>query len=296
MKQATATVVIYGITDFDKDGVEDVVRFTFTYPECHFEFRVSDIESESPSACYLKIPGISKQTYSLFEDKRFAKYGKNQIVEIYFGYDREEELVYRGVVSRVRYHFDFGAQWMELLLDKNMKKFKTQKHSICIQRQSNIFEALSIICDAYGYTFECPDAQDLKSIQIAPTTFEGNMEDCLKTVIGNKMSYYVDMDKIVVYSKTKSINVSYILLFSNGLIAYPVLDTNKLEDGEIYSIKHRIMPGIKVGSILKMPVDKNGDYSENDTNSYEEYIVREYVTNFSSSQMITEMECEKRNG
>lgn len=295
-KQRTATVRIYGITDFDQDGKDELAIYTFTFPECYFEFKISQIESDSPNSCYLKIPGISKDTYKIFEEKQFAKYGKNQIVEIFCGYDGDEEMVYRGTVSRVRYHFDFGAQWMEVILDQNMKKYRVQKHSICIQKPTTVYEAVSIVCKTFGYRFECLNQDDFQSINIRPMTFEGNIKQCLDSILNKHMSYYVDIDNVVTFSKNKSISKSYTLLFDNGLIAYPILDTSKLEDGDIYNIRHKIIPSIAVGSVIKIPVGEDGLFTDVDTGKYVEYIVEEFVSSFSPTQDITEMECRRKNG
>lgn len=303
-KQRTASVRIYGITDFDSDGIDELAIYTFTFPETFFEFTISQIETDSPNSCYLKIFGISRDTYKIFEEAKFKKYEQEQICEIYYGYDRDEDLVYRGTISRVTYNFNLGEQYVEFILDQNMKKFQTQKHSICIQRQSTVYEALNIVCKEFGYKLYCMNEEILNSITIAPTTLEGNMSKCLSSLLNNKSSFYVDGNTMITFPKDKGVienadktaRRTYILLVINGLKSYPVLDTGKTDSVDIYKITNKILPGISPGDIIKVPIADDGLFSPIDTGKYEEYVVQEFVSKFSSSQDSTEMECVKKSG
>lgn len=298
-KLRTATVKINGIVPYDDNelkGDKQYALYTFTYPECHFEFKISQIESNSPNTCYLKIYGVSQDTYKLFETKQFATMSQQQMVEIYCGYDGDEELVYSGTISRVRYHFDFGSQYMEILLDQNIKKAKEQKHSLCIQRNTTLYEALNIVCKRFGYKLICNNQGDFEAINILPVTLEGNIRDCLSMLLNKKMSYYIDMNNIIIYSSNKQIKKEYKLLFENGLIGYPTLDTGKLDEGEKYTIKHKLIPSLRVGSVINIPVGDDGLFSSVDTGKYVKYKVEEFVSTFSTSKDMTEMECVKIDG
>lgn len=295
-KKITATVKIYGITSIHDTTVNTIARYTFSFPDCYLEFKISDIEKESPNACYIKIYGISKDTYKLFDDKKFAKFYAKQNAEIYVGYDGTEELVYSGTVSRVKYNFNFGEQSMEILLDKNSKKFKDIIKSTCLRTPMSLFDAVSIICAKYGYKLLCPEMPLFKSILIKPTTVEGSLQDCLKSIVGNSGSYYVDTDTIILYSKFKEVTSIYNLTFENGLISLPSLDTKKENDDEVYRIKSTLIPSMKVGAIIGVPIDSTGDYTSDFTGMFEYFVVREYVSTFSSNSMTTEMECEKKIG
>lgn len=303
-KQRTATVRIYGIEDFDKNGTDELAIYSFTFPECFIEFTVSQIETDAPNSCYLKIFGISKDTYKIFEEGKFKKYNKQQICEIYCGYDRNEELLYRGNITRVLYNFNLGEQYIEFILDQNMKKYKTQRHSICIQRQTNVYEALNIVCKKFGYILECRNEDVLKSLSIAPITLEGNVEKCLGSILNKKASYYVDANKIITFGVDKGVILNkdatprriYTLLCNNGLRSYPVLDTNKTDTEDRYKITNKILPGISAGDVVKIPISEDGLFSDIDTGKYVEYIVQEFTSRFTNNQDSTEMECVKRNG
>lgn len=299
-KERTATIKIYGeqreYNYSTKTEESQPVIITFTFPETYFEFKISEIESDRPNTCYLRIYGVSRETYSLFHNKNFAKWGTEQFVEIYSGYDRDEELVYRGTISRVRYSFDFGHQYMEVLLDQNMKKYAVQKKSICINRQTTVYEAVNILCTEFGYKLLCNNEDDLKSIQLKNITFNGNLRQCLAQVLNKKMNYYVDNDNVVIYTKDSNLEKRFRLIFDNGLKSYPVLDTNKLDEGEFYTIKHKLIPSIRSGDIIEIPIGKDGLFASFDSGKYEEYVVQEYNSTFSPENDMTEMECVKRNG
>lgn len=304
LKRRTASVRIYGITDFDSDGVDELAIYTFTFPECFFEFNISQIESDSPNSCYLKIYGVSRDTYKIFEEAKFKKYNKEQICEIYYGYDRDEEVVYRGTISRVSYRFNFGEQYIEFILDQNMKKFHTQRHSLCIQRQSTVYEAINIVCKEFGYKFECINRDELSSMTLAPVTIEGNFRQCIECLLNKNSSFYIDNATLITFGKTNKIIENadktakriYTLTVDNGLKAYPLMDTGKTDDVDTYKIVNKLLPGISPGDIIKIPISDDGLFSPIDTGKYEEYIVQEFVSKFSSSQDSTEMECVKKNG
>ena len=298
-KERTCTIKIYGeetILSYNNKKEQTPVIISFTFPETHMEFKISEIESDRPNVCSLKIYGVSRETYSLFHNKNFAKWGIEQFVEIYSGYDRDEELVYRGTLSRVRYNFDYGKQYMEVILDQNIKKYAVQRKSICINKATNVYDAVNILCKEFGYDLICNDKDDLKSIQLKNITFNGNLNQCLSQVLNKKMNYYIDNDNFVIYTNNSSLKKTYRLTFNNGLKSYPILDTNKLDEGEFYNIKHKLIPSIRSGDIVEIPIDKDGLFSDIDTGLYEKYIVQEYTSSFSPESDFTEMECVKQNG
>lgn len=299
-KERTCTVKIYGEeNDYNyatsKFTTEPVI-ISFTFPETYIEFKISDIESDKPNLCSLKVYGVSRQTYSQFHNKNFAKWKTQQFVEIYAGYDRDEELVYRGTISRVRYSFDFGKQYMELLLDHNMKKYAVQRKSICINRQTTVFEAVNILCKEFGYTLLCNNEEDLRKIQLKNVTFNGNLPQCLSQVLNKKMKYYIDNDNVIIYTSNNQLKKTYRLLFSNGLISYPVLDTNKLDEGEFYKINNKMIPSLRAGDVVEIPIDSDGLFANFDSGVYQKYVVQEYTTTFSPNSDSTEMECVLSNG
>lgn len=290
IKQRTATIKLFGMDD---DGSNKPAIFSFTFPETYLEFRIVDIEQESPNSCYVKIYGISESTYRLFEEKKFQQFKKTQKCDIYLGYDRDEELVWSGVVSRVRYEFSFGKQYMEILLTQGIQKFNIQRHSICIQKQTNIYDALQTLCNTFGYTHECLNENAFKSISIKPTTLEGNMKKCLDDLLNKDMHYYIDNETLITYTFDGYIKKDYKLLFNNGLVAYPSLDTGKLDEGDFYTIMHKVIPSIRKGAKVKIPITQEGRYSSIDTGTYAEFEVLEYVTSFSTNQDSTEMKCRR---
>lgn len=299
-KERTATIKIYGeekVTNEQSGKKEEVpVVVSFTFPETYLEFRIADIESDIPNLCSLRLYGVSRNTYSMFANKNFAKYGTQQFVEIYVGYNRDEELVYRGTVSRVRYQFDFGKQYMEILLDHNMKKYAVQRKSICIATQATAYDAVNVLCKEFGYKLLCNNIDDLKKVRLKNITFNGNLKQCLSQVLNKTMNYYIDNDNVVIYTSDKSLKKIYRLTFDNGLKTYPTLDTNKINEGESYSIKHKIIPSIRNGDIIEIPIGDDGLFAKVDTGRYQKYVVQEYTTTFSPENDSTEMECVKING
>ncbi len=299
-KERTATIKIYGeekITNEQSGKKEEVpVVISFTFPEIYLEFRIADIESDRPNLCSLRLYGVSRNTYSMFANKNFAKYGTQQFVEIYVGYNRGEELAYRGTISRVRYQFDFGKQYMEILLDHNMKKYAVQRKSICIATQTTTYDAINVLCKEFGYKLLCNNIDDLKKIRLKNITFNGNLKQCLSQVLNKTMNYYIDNDNVVIYTSDKSLKKIYRLTFDNGLKTYPTLDTNKINEGEFYSIKHKIIPSIRNGDIIEIPIGDDGLFAKVDTGRYQKYVVQEYTTTFSPENDSTEMECVKING
>ena len=299
-KERTCTVKIYGEEkDYDYSTATHITQpvvVSFTFPETYLEFKISEIESDKPNLCSLKIYGVSRETYSLFYNKNFAKWGTQQFVEIYSGYDRDEELVYRGCISRIRYNFDFGNQYMEMLLDQNMKKYAVQRKSICINRATSVYEATNILCKHFGYKLICNNEEDLQKIQLKNVTFNGNLSQCLSQVLNKRMKYYIDNDNVIIYTDSNSLKKVYRLTFDNGLKAYPILDTNKLDEGEFYTIKHKIIPSLRSGDIIEIPIGADGLFADFDSGKYQKYVVNQYTTTFSPENDSTEMECVKTNG
>lgn len=293
LRLRTATIRIYGFDDATKKTQDEVAVFSFTFPEAHLEFKIQDIDQESPSACVIRIYGVSKDTYKKFENKNFQNFKITQKCDIYLGYDKDEELVWNGVVSRVRYAFDFGKQYMEILLTQSMSKFHIQRHSICIQRQTTVWEAVQILCDHFGYKFECQNIEDFQNITLLPITLEGNFRQCLSDLLNNKMRYYIDNDKLVTYSTNSYIKKEYILTFDNGLISYPVLDTGKIDEGDFYTINHKAIPSMRRGARVKIAIQDDGSYSPINTGKFAVFEVEEYTTSFSTSQDTTEMRCRR---
>lgn len=288
----TCTLKIYQPSTSYSGSKATTEIYTFTFPECYMEFRISQIDSDSPNSCYAKIYGISKDTYKLFQDSLFKKYNMKQIVEISIGYDRQEEVIYSGTLARVRYLFNSGQQIMEMLLNQDMEKYRIQRHSFCIQKNTNVYEALDVLCKMYGYTFVCLDEEVFKNTNIVASTFEGTFENCLKIILNKNMKYIIDEQTLIVYSKTIPDKKQYKLLFDNGLITYPALDTNNDED-DVYIIKHKLIPTMSVDAIIYIPVDNDGLFSEIDTGVYEKFVVDEFVSTFSPIQDLTEMQCRR---
>ena len=106
------------------------------------------------------------------------------------------------------------------------------------------------------------------------------------------MKYIIDEQTLIVYSKTIPDKKQYKLLFDNGLITYPALDTNNDED-DVYIIKHKLIPTMSVDAIIYIPVDNDGLFSEIDTGVYEKFVVDEFVSTFSPIQDLTEMQCRR---
>ena len=295
LKKRTCTLKIYQPEDSYDKSRNTLALYSFRFPECYMEFKISQIDSDAPNNCYVKLFGISTDTYKIFEDSRFKKFGTKQIVEISIGYDREEEIIYSGTLSRVRYNFNYGQQVMELLLNQDIEKYKIQRHSFCISRETSVYEALQTICSMYGYSLECLDKDVFKNVRLKPTTLEGSFENCLNTILNKNMYYNIDESKLTVYSTTKPSGMEYKLGFNSGLISYPTLDTGKIDDGDYYTIKHKIIPSLKLNSTILIPIDKYGLFSPIDTGVYERFVVEQFVSTFSPTQDVVDIECRREN-
>lgn len=293
LRKRTATVKIYGFDDANAVANKDYAVFTFTYPETFMYFKISGVDNEAPNSCYIRIYGISKDTYTKFENQNFKQFNITQKCDIYIGYDKEEELVWNGVVSRVKYDFNFGQQYIEILLTQSTSKFHIQKHSICIQKETNVYEAIGILCDNFGYKFQCQNIDDFQNLTLKPTTLEGNFRQCLADLLNGKMAYYVDNDTLITYSTDSYIRKEYILLFDNGLVTYPILDTGKLDEGDVYTITHKVIPSMRAGARIKIPVDIQGNYAPINTGQYVTFEVDEFITEFSNTNDSTVMKCRR---
>ncbi|MGL5051239.1 MAG: hypothetical protein ACRC6E_11550, partial [Fusobacteriaceae bacterium] len=139
-----------GNTTTTTTNVKEAI-YQFLYPETRLDFTVMQTDKENPDGCFVKIYGVSRDTYSLFDNVRTKKYTNVQKVEIYYGYDDDLSLAFTGSIDRVIYEFANGEQVLTLLLSKNARKFTNASKSISMKEKQTIKSAMSAIAKEYEY-------------------------------------------------------------------------------------------------------------------------------------------------
>ena len=284
MKIRTASIMISKESSESKT-LDDVYKFT--YPEVKMEFKVSQADTDKPDACMFKIYGVSKETYKLFKIPKKGKYNKNQRVEITFGYDRDESLVYSGIIDRVIYSFENGSQILTVLINKDMNKFINMSSSISTKEKVTLGTALDLICKAYSYDILLEKSVN-KTISVGKLSYSGNVEGALKSVLSKRYNYYIDQDFIRVFSLNSSVYREIVLSMDNGLLKYPTEDSK----GKKVSIKSVLIPSLEAGVVIKIPVDDDW-FASTDTGVYRSFTIGRYSTSFSNGLGVSEMECEE---
>lgn len=296
MRVRRVAVKIYKNVDSTKE------IYTFRYPEANIAFKINQIDSKRPDACIVKIEGVDKKTYSIFKLPEAKDYNDKYVLEIYHGFDSNLNLVYTGTISRVIYSFNGGKQVLSMVADKNMTKFTKNVLAISLSGENTLLSALKHIATKFGYSLSVSDKVNTQET-IKRFAITGSCENCLDALINTKHKYSVDDKNIKVYdsiSDNKFISYTegasspieskkrseYTAHVNNGLISYPSDDT---EDDK-YNIKTILLPEIKTGDVIKIPVDKYW-YSDFDTGNYRNFIVNKFNSVFLNGLGTTEMEC-----
>ncbi len=268
--------------------------YEFNYPETSIEFRVNYSEEDTPSSSLVKIYGADRNTFSLLKTPQKGDYSKVQYVEIYYGYDDNLELVYRGVVNRTMYAFENGNQTLTFLIDHNTNKFFNLAKTISFADKTSLGEALNIVKSKYEYNVYA-SGEINKGISIGRFSFVGTVGDCLKEFLPKDYGYKIDVNDIYVYKKSKekaryydSTLTDIVLSMDSGLLSYPTFDSNE----EKVSIKSTLLPSVEAGVTIKVPVDEVWFIPE-DKGMYRSFSVLKYNTSFQNGLGTTEMECEE---
>ncbi|MGL5717663.1 MAG: hypothetical protein ACRCX2_31920 [Paraclostridium sp.] len=279
MKIRTVKVVI------NKYDGQDLGIYTFRHPDSRIDFQVRQIDSEEPDSGYIKIYGVSRETYSIFKIPEKSDYTNGHTVDVYYGYDYNDVLVYSGKVTRVIYDFSSGDQTLTLLIDKDTKKANNMVKSISTDGKVSLGQAFTIFRDEYGYDFLYENSIST-SISVGRISLTGSITDAMKSILSKDYSYYIDDKKIYVYNKSKATTKEVMMFPGNGLLEYPSEDTKN----EKFRIKTTLIPEVESGMVVKIPVDKYW-YSNKDTGNYRKFTVGNYTSSFSKGLGTTELEC-----
>ncbi|MGL6098309.1 MAG: hypothetical protein ACRC0G_01660 [Fusobacteriaceae bacterium] len=278
----TRRVVVVIKQNDSKDGEYEL---TFSYPETNIGFNVSQTENEKPEKCVITVSGVSHETYMIFDSKANRSYQKNQRADVYFGYDSDLSLVFSGTIDRVRYEFANGDQKMHFAVSRNMRKFNKQIKNVSLSGKKTLREALEAICSEYGYKAIMKD-ESFNFIEIGRYSDSTTIEQAIKQVLPTDFGNYTSEDEIFFYHKDKSVPHEIILYGENGLLTYPVEDSS----GEATTIKSVLLPFCKAGMKVKVPIDELW-FSNLDTGTYKEYVVKNFSSSFSNGEGVTNMEC-----
>lgn len=281
MKVRTGEVIIYSV------GKEKNAEYTYKFPDTRIDFKISQVDTDAPDACFVKIYGVSRETYGVFKPTGKGEYDKNYRVDITYGYDNDNEVVYSGTVTRVTYAFEYGAQVMTILLSHDFEKFSKVDKTVSTNEKTTIGEAMSILGEKYGYRVTFADDVNT-SVVVGRISYTGALRESISGVLPSKYKYYIDEHKIHVFYKKKYIQREITLCMDNGLLSFPTEDT----DQEKFRIKSILIPFVESGMIVKVPIDDNW-YSLVDTKRYRSFVVGNYTSTFSNNLGTTEMECSE---
>lgn len=261
--------------------------YTFSYPETEISFKVSQTDTNSPDNCFVKISGVSTNTYSVFDTEKNKKYNGTQRVDVFYGYDDDLSLVFSGTIDRVTYAFENGAQSIMMLITKNSRKFNKMIKSVSMSGSQTLKSAVDEICKTHGYTAKY-GAGNFESIGVGKVCITGTIKDGLKSILPSGYDYYCKEDEVFVYSLENTKVTREIVFHSkNGLLAFPTEDSNQ----KATTIKTILVPNIESGMVIKIPVDDVW-YSFDDTGVYKEYVVKNYSSSFGNGIGVSEFECE----
>lgn len=260
--------------------------YTFNYPDSNITFRVAQTDSEAPDNCFIKINGVDRKTYAIFNNEKNKKYTGTQRVEVYYGYDEDLSLVFSGTVDRVTYSFDNGNQTLTMLVTKNARKFSNMVKSISMTGKQSIKDAVTNICQTYGYkpTFGDGDFESISAGRVSSTT---TFDVAMRSVLPKSYGFYTKEDEVHIYHKDKSVAREITVWSQNGLLAYPTEDSKQ----EKTTIKTVLIPGIESGMKINVPIDDIW-FSATNTGKYKTYVVNNYTSTFQNGIGTTEFECE----
>lgn len=276
--------VVVNIYQDGSSGVNS--QYTFNYPDCKLAFNVTQKETDSPSNCTIRVSGISKETYAIFNTQKNSGYIGVQRVEVYYGYDSELSLVFSGTIDRVMYVFNNGSQDLLMNVTKNARKFHNEVRTIALSGKQSIKSAVLAICKQFEYTARFGEG-DFEAIEIGRVGDTTTFENALKSVLPKDYGYYVNEKEIFVYHKDKSTPNLMTVWPQNGMLAYPTEDSK----GESTTIKTILIPTAEAGMKIKVPID-NIWFSDIDTGKYKEYVVKHFSSSFSNGIGTTEFQCE----
>ncbi|MGL5803121.1 MAG: hypothetical protein ACRCX7_11105 [Cetobacterium sp.] len=276
--------VIVNVYQDAKSGGE--YTYTFNYPDSNIMFKVSQTDSENPDNCFIKISGIDKRTYSIFNTEKNSQYTGTQRVEVYYGYDSDLSLAFSGTIDRAVYTFDGGSQTLMLLVTKNTRKFANMIKSVSLSGKQTISDAVSNICREFGYKYKFGEG-DFSSVSIGRFCATTTFSDAMKSVLPKDYGFYTKENEVFIYHKDKSVPNEIVVWSQNGLLAYPTEDSKQ----ETTTIKTILMPNIESGMKIKVPIDEYW-FSPVDTGTYKTYIVNNYNSVFQNGIGTTEFECE----
>ena len=276
--------VVVNIYQDQKSG--DQYSFTFNYPDTNIMFRVSQTDSEAPDNCFIKIHGIDKKTYTVFNSEKNKEYIGTQRVEVYYGYDDDISLAFSGTIDRVIYTFDGGSQTLMMLVTKNKRKFSNMTRAVSLSGKQTIKSAVENICREFGYLPTFGDG-DFASISVGRVCATTTFDSAIRGVLPKDFGFYTKENEIFVYHKDKSVPREVTVWPQNGLLAYPTEDSKQ----EKTTIKTILMPNIESGMKINIPVDEYW-YADTNTGTYKTYIVDNYVSVFQNGIGTTEFECQ----
>lgn len=260
--------------------------FTYNYPDTNIMFKVSQTDSEAPDNCFIKLSGVSKETYSVFNTTANKQYVGTQRVEVYYGYDEDLSLVFSGTIDRAVYSFDGGSQSLMLLVTKNARKFSNMVKSVSLSGKQSLTTAITNICLEYGYNYSFSNG-NFDSISVGRYCMTGTFDEAMRAVLPKDYGFYTKEYDVFIYHKEKAVPNEIFISPENGLLAYPTEDSKQ----EKTTIKTILIPNIESGMKINVPID---DYwfSATDTGVYKKYVVNNYTSSFQNGIGTTEFECE----
>lgn len=276
--------VLVNIYQDQKSGEQ--YTYIFKYPETNIMFRVAQVESEAPDNCFVKISGIDKQTYAIFNAEKNKQYTGTQRVEVYYGYDDELSLVFEGTIDRVVYTFDGGSQTLMMMITKNSRKFSNMVKPVSISGKQSIRDAVVNICREFGYVPGFGEGE-YDTISAGRYCATGTFDSAMRSVLTKDYGFYTKENEVFIYHKDKSVAREVTVWSENGLLAYPTEDSKQ----EKTTIKTALMPNIESGMKINVPIDDVW-FSPYDTGTYKTYVVENYVSVFQNGIGTTEFECQ----
>lgn len=289
MKVRRVEIKIYA---FDGKGAN---IYTFKYPEYNISFRINQTDSDKTDSASVAIAGIDKSTYGVFRMPNKSDYDNGHMVEIYHGYDDYLELVYRGKASSVDYDFSDGQQVLAFVLGQENRKFNTMAKPVSTSGSITLKELCGLITKTYttdsGAQYMIALAPDVpNNLSVGKIGGTMPLSEFLNTSLPEEYGYYIKIDKIFIYSKKgqNSGGDEYVMFSQNGLLRYPIQSTRDKDKNE-FNITTILIPQIKCGDVIKIPVDEYW-YSKFDTGNYKRFVVKGYNSSFNEIGQ-TELRC-----
>lgn len=298
MRIRTGEVRIYNPQLSTDKKTQSIVSYTFFYPQTKIDFHISKLDKARPDQCFIKLYGVSKDTYGILRDTSNRGFSEIQKVELLMGFDGSNNVIYSGSVSRSEYSFESGSQTLTIFIDQNNAKYSFMNKAISIANPTTLDVAMTSLSREYDYTVTYGKGIVASSLYVGRTCITGSVKTALAAILPKGYSYYINISNVHIYKDVVERGAEIILTQNTGLLSFPKKQIKYSKEGQQevkYMIQSNIIPYIESGAIIQIPM---GDtwYSMIDTGRYNKFVVGEYVTNFNNHLGMTEMECVAYGG